>query len=65
MLDEMSELRDRARIPGLLLHKVIAVLQKDKSEDGHTQQCVPAVLGVLKMVQSQDHQAWVMDKPCM
>lgn len=28
MLDEMRELRDRARIPGLLCHKAVAVLQK-------------------------------------
>lgn len=65
MLDEMRELRDRAQIPGLLLLKAIAVLQKDTPEDGHTRQFVPAILRALKMVQNQDHQAWVMDKPCM
>lgn len=65
MLDEMRELRDRARIPGLLCHKAVAVLQKDTSEDGHTRQFVPAILRALKVVQNQDDQAWVMDKPCM
>lgn len=65
MLDGMSELRDRARIPGLLFRKAMDILQKDKSEDGRTRRCAPAVLGALKMGQSQDHQVWVMDKPCM